>query len=125
MVDRRPLVMIVNDDAAVLDALQFVLQLEGLEVQLHNNGMQLLENRDLPHADCLILKDRMPGMDGFELLRSLPARQVYAPALLLTREASPALRARAHTAGVKVVLEMPILDNALVEAVLDALPSPE
>ncbi|MDR3504936.1 MAG: response regulator [Acidocella sp.] len=121
MAEARPLVVVVNDDAAMRDALRFVLRLEGLEVQAYANGDAFLASRDLPHAKCLILKDRLPGLDAFELLRQLRARELSPPVILLTSAASPALYGRAQAAGVWRVLEKPILDNRLVEAVTSVL----
>jgi len=121
MAEARPLVMVVNDDAAMRDALQFVLRLEGLDVHVHADGAALLASRDLPRTKCLILKERLPGMDAFEVLEQLRARELSPPAILLTSVASPALCGKARAVGIWKVLEKPILDNRLVEAVADAL----
>ncbi|MDR3522149.1 MAG: response regulator [Acidocella sp.] len=121
MPDRLPLVLVVNDDEAMRNALQFALQLEGVEVHVHGEGADVLADRDLSRASCLILKDRMPRMDGFELLDCLQARDISLPAILLTSAATVRLRARAIAAGVQLVLEKPILDNALVDGVMTIL----
>jgi len=119
--EARPLVMVVNDDAAMRDALQFVLRLEGLDVLVHADGAALLASRDLPRTKCLIVKDRLPGMDAFEVLQRLRERELSLPVILLTSAATPALWGRAQAAGVWMVLEKPILDNRLVEAVTSVL----
>jgi FixJ family two-component response regulator len=121
MFGRQPLVLIAYDDEAVRDAFQFVLRLEEIEVHAHGDGAQLLEDRELGHADCLILRDRMPQMDGFELLHRLHARKIALPAILLMGAATPALQVRAAAAGVCLVLQTPVMDNALVEGVLRIL----
>nr|WP_255643116.1 response regulator [Acidocella sp. KAb 2-4] len=121
MAEARPLVMVVNDDAAMRDALQFRLRLEGLEVQAHADGAALLASRDLARAGCVILKDQMPGVGAFETLLRLHALDLAPPVILLTGAASAALRHRAAAAGVWLVLEKPILDNGLVDAVGHAL----
>jgi two-component system response regulator FixJ len=54
-------------------------------------------------------------MDGFELLRTLRARNFSLPAIMLTSHSTPTVRARADAAGVRTVLEKPLLDNALVD----------
>ncbi len=118
MSDRQPLVLVVNDDEAMRSALQFALRLEGVEVHVHHDGVDLLADRDLHRAGCLILKDRMPHMDGLEVMEYLRAQAIPVPAILLTSAATIGLRARAAAADVRLVLEKPILDNALVEGVL-------
>jgi FixJ family two-component response regulator len=113
--------MIVDDDAAIRDALQFVLQLEGVEVRGHADGPALLANQDLSRAGCLILKDCMPAMDGCELLKRVHEQNLSPPAILLAGAVTPALRARAEEAGIWRILEKPILDGRLVDAVSYAL----
>jgi two-component system, LuxR family, response regulator FixJ len=119
--DRQPLILVVNDDEAMRNALRFALQLEGVEVHSHGDGADLLADCDLRRASCLILKDRIPNMDGFEVMKNLSARDALPPTILLTANATSELHARATAAGVRLVLENPILDNALVEGVLTIL----
>ena len=121
MSDRRRLVLIVDDDQAVRDALQFALRLEGLCVHVHSGGAALLADPDLGRAGCVILGDRMRQMDGFTLLNTLKARDISLPAIMLTSHATARVRARADAAGVRMVLEKPLLDNALVENIRSIL----
>jgi two-component system, LuxR family, response regulator FixJ len=114
----QPLVLIVNNDEAIRDALQFALRLKGLNVRAHRAGSELLLDPALASAHCIILDDRMPHMDGFELLRQLEALDVSVPKILLTDHATPGLRARASAAGAHLVLEKPLLNNALVDNVM-------
>ena len=117
MARTRQLVMIVNDDAAMRDAMQFALHLEGAEVCLHETGDGLLSDPSLSASACLVLKYHLPEMDGLEVLRRVRAMGLAMPAILLTSNATPALRAKAAAAGVWLVLEKPIMDGALVNAV--------
>ncbi|WP_297369004.1 response regulator [Acidocella sp.] len=113
--------MVVNDDEAVREAICFVLRLEGLEVCAHADATSALACPELPAAHCLVLGDHPPVQDGCELLRLLRARNAAAPAILLAGRVTPVLRARAGVAGMAMVLEKPLLDNTLVEAVLAAV----
>jgi two-component system, LuxR family, response regulator FixJ len=121
MPGRPPIVLIANNDEGLRDALLFVLQLEGVEVHVHKDGASVLADPDLSLAGCLIITDRMLPMDGFEVLKLLAARQMKLPSILLTSDATLALRSRARAAGIWLTLEKPILDNALVEGVLSIL----
>lgn len=121
MLGRQFLVLVANDDDAMRDALKFALQLENFEVHVHRSGMDLLADPELGRAGCLILKENMPDVDGLELMHDLRAHQIYLPAILLTANATPRLRQRAAAAGFRLVLEKPILDNALLEGVLSIL----
>ena len=121
MGDRQQLVLIVDEDPAVRDALQFALRLEGLCVHVHSSGAALLADPDLSRARCVILDDRMRQMDGFALLKNLKARDISLPAIMLTSHATARVRARADAAGVHKVLEKPLLDNALMENIRSIL----
>jgi two-component system response regulator FixJ len=114
---RPPLILIAADDQSMCEALQFSLQLEGLSVRTHRDGSALLEDAGLKLASCLVLDDRKPQMDAFDVLRRLRAWDLRLPVILLTGHATPHLRARAATAGVRLVLEKPLLDNALVDGI--------
>ena len=116
MPNGRKLILIADDDRAVLDALQFALGLEGFRVRVHASGARLLADPELPSADCLIVDARMPGMDGFEVLGELRARGAPPFAILLTSHATPDIRARAAAAGAGLVLEKPLMDNTLMDA---------
>jgi FixJ family two-component response regulator len=113
--------MVVHDDAAMRDAMQFALRLEGAEVRLHDSGDGLLADMALPACACLVLKNHLTNLDGLEILRRVRAMALDMPAILLTSAATPALRARAKAAGVWLVLEKPIMDGALVNAVTACL----
>jgi two-component system response regulator FixJ len=121
MANRRDLVLIVDDDQAVREALQFALRLEGLCVHVHSNGAALLADPDLSRAACVILGDRMRQMDGFAVLNSLKERDISLPAIMLTSHATSRVQARADAVGVRQVLEKPLLDNALVENIRSIL----
>lgn len=115
MADGRTLVIIVDDDQAVRDSLQFALRLEGLCVHVHSGGASLLADPDLSRAGCVILDHRMPRLDGFALLSTVQARAPDVPAIMLTSRATAQDRARADAAGVRSVLEKSLLDNVLVD----------
>lgn len=116
----RPVVLLVDDDPAVTHAVQFSFDLEGLDVRSYRDAEALLTAGDLPERGCLILDYHLPGVDGLDLLERLRARNVRMPAVLITTNPRPLLKARAAMAGVPIV-EKPLLTDALLTAVLDAL----
>ncbi|HEX2942237.1 MAG TPA: response regulator [Rhodopila sp.] len=123
MTQRRDLVLIVNNDQAVRDSLQFALQLEGFCVHVHSGGATLLQDPDLGRARCIILDERMKHMDGFTVLDALQERKVSLPTILLTSNATARLRERADRIGVRNVLEKPLLGDTLVESIRSILDS--
>lgn len=121
MADGQRLVIIVDDDQAVRDALQFALRLEGLCVHVHSGAAALLADPGLSRAGCVILDHRMPHLDGFALLSTVQERNPHLPAILLTSHATPRVRARASAAGVRSVLEKPLLENVLMDNIRSIL----
>ncbi|MGL4291318.1 MAG: response regulator transcription factor, partial [Phreatobacter sp.] len=101
----RGLVIVVDDDEAVRNSLKFALELEGLEVRLYGGADELLAGPRLPAEGCLLIDYRMPLMTGVELVRTLRARQVKLPAILMTVDATAELRGRAQRTGFQKVLE--------------------
>ena len=118
MSDGQYLVLILDGDAALRAALQFALELDGFSVHTHSGGAELLADPDLARASCIILDDQMPLKDGFQLLSQLRTRNIHIPAILLTSHATARLRVRADAAGIRMVLEKPLLDNTLSVSLL-------
>jgi FixJ family two-component response regulator len=109
-------VVIVDDDMAVRNSLEFSLELEGLTVHSYANAAEVLADEGLAPCDCLVVDQKLPGMSGLDLIGKLRERQVAAPAILITSNPGLELRQRAKRAGVPIV-EKPLLGNALLEMI--------
>lgn len=118
---RSQVVLVVDDDLAVRESLKFALELEGLEVHACACGADLLAHPQLLNAACLVIDYQMPGMDGFEVLNALKTCNCHVPVILITGNATVALRRRAALAGIRHVVEKPLLDSALIESIADVL----
>lgn len=115
-------ILLVDDDPAVRASLAFALDLEGYLVETFSCAEELVASTDLPDTGCLLLNYRLPGMDGLALLKTLRRRGLALPAILITFAPTRGLRARASEAGA-VIVEKPLLCDALTAAVRAALPS--
>lgn len=109
--------IVVDDDAAVLASIRFMLEAEGVCVQTFD-CVQAALSADLPECGCLILDQVMPGMTGLDLLAQLRRRGVDLPAFLLTSSATLAVRRAAQAADIPV-LEKPVFGETLVRAFMD------
>jgi DNA-binding response OmpR family regulator len=77
-------ILIVEDEYAVARGVQYALEQEGYEVALARSGEDgLTIARDLA-PDLILLDVRLPGIDGFEVLRRLRTSGSKAPVLMLT-----------------------------------------
>jgi two-component system, LuxR family, response regulator FixJ len=109
-------VLVLDDDVAVRDSLQFSLEAEGFRVRIYADPSELLNEASLPASSCLIVNYNMPAMNGLEFVARLRERHVSIPVILATGHLSDNIRRRATTAGVLVV-EKPFLGRRLLECV--------
>jgi two-component system response regulator FixJ len=109
-------VLVVDDDAALTEALKFAMELEGFSVETYPDGESLLKLNAFPKRGCIVIDMKLPGIDGLELVRRLRARQVTLPAVLITTNPPSALRIHAAAADVPIV-EKPLLRDELIDTV--------
>ena len=108
----RSMVILVDDDSDVLNSLRFAFEIEGFEVDAHASAESLLARGVLPRDGCLVVDQRLPGMDGLELVSRLRERGSRLPSILITTPTADVIR-RASAAGVTIV-EKPLLCDTLV-----------
>ncbi|MGO9180845.1 MAG: response regulator transcription factor [Candidatus Limnocylindrales bacterium] len=77
-------ILIVEDEFAVARGIEYALQQEGYHVRIARSGEEGLEFATQQAPDLVVLDVRLPGMDGFEVLRRLRASGSKAPVLFLT-----------------------------------------
>lgn len=103
-------VVLVDDDEAVLDAVRFSLELDGIVVHAFSDGSDLLARPDVARHACLVLDYAMPGLDGLELLSALRARGVESPAVIITADPTASIRDRAASQGAPLI-QKPMLNG--------------
>ena len=118
-----PIVIVVDDDAAVRSSLKFALEIEGFAVHAYGRGDELFGDADLADCACFIIDQRLPGTTGLDLVSALREQRIAAPVILITSAPPPAVQERAAKAGIPIV-EKPLLGNALLECVRDATTHP-
>ena len=65
----EPTVHVIDDDAAVRDALRLLLTTEGHDVVTHESAVEFLAGVDDSGTGCIVTDVRMPQVDGLQLLR--------------------------------------------------------
>lgn len=117
---RQLTAIVVDDDADLLGALRFSLELDGLRVIAHRKA-ETVDAAALPLTDaCLVLDYKLPSANGLELLDELRAAGVTLPAILVTSHASIEVRRRTREAGA-VLIEKPLLGETLITAIHAAI----
>ena len=112
--DGRPLISIVDDDAAMRDALVGLVRSLGYEVRDFASGEDLLASSDLGKFACAITDIQMPGMNGFELKRALSTGHGSLPVIMITARADPGTEEKAMSSGATCFLRKPFEAEALV-----------
>jgi len=64
MSSAKPTVYVVDDDAAVLGSLQFLLETDGFAVRTFRNATALLNASGVPGADCYVIDYKMPDINN-------------------------------------------------------------
>lgn len=117
----RPIIHVIDDDAAMRDSLAFLLDVQGFEPRLHESAGAFLASQGTQAVDCIVTDMRMPDMSGLELVRKLKADGVTAPVIVMTGHGDIPLAVEAMKAGVVNFIEKPFADEILIVAIRDAL----
>ena len=116
-----PLVHLIDDDDAVRSSLALLISTVGLRVQGWSDPQQFL--REFPRQDigAIVLDVRMPGISGLTVLDTLVAQGVDQPVIMLTGHGTVDMCRRAFKSGAAEFLEKPVDDEALLEALQNAV----
>jgi FixJ family two-component response regulator len=117
----QPLVVIVDDDASVREALSDLIQSAGFQSVSFASPHDLLETRVLDNPGCLILDVRMPGASGLDLQHYLIRNGSPKPIIFLTGHGDIPMTVQAMKAGAVDFLTKPFRDQTLLDAVAVAI----
>ncbi|MEW6037635.1 MAG: response regulator [Pseudomonadota bacterium] len=120
---RRPegTVFVVDDEPAVLRAIERLLRAEGMNVVAFASPREFLERHDPEAPGCLVLDLSMPELDGLDLQRTLAERGQARPAVFLSGQGDIPASVRAMKQGAVDFLTKPVNDTELLNAVRHAL----
>ena len=109
-----PKVYVIDDDAAMRDSLNFLLDAANFEVALFETATNFLEM--LPRLDfgCVVSDVRMPGIDGIELLKRMKSLDSRFPIVIITGHGDVPLAVEAMKLGAVDFLEKPFEDDRLI-----------
>lgn len=116
-----PLVVVVDDDAAVRDALDSLLRSVGLQTRVLGAPSELLQAvlPDVP--GCIVLDVRLPGISGLDLQGQLAAQGIHLPIVFMTGHGDIPMTVRAMKAGAVDFLAKPFRDQDMLDAVSAAI----
>jgi len=119
--DTDPTVFLVDDDHAVRDALDLLLEAASFKTASFENARAFLDAYKDNQAGCLVLDIRMPDMSGMELQDALIARKITLPIIFLTGHGNVPMSARAFRSGAIDFMEKPFDESTLLERIREAI----
>lgn len=117
----KPLrVYVVDDDAAVRQALSLLLTTCGMSVETFADPETFLAHVDETRPGCLLMDLRMPLISGLQLKAALTARGIDWPAIMITGHGDVNACRRAFKAGIVDFLTKPVDEQVLLDALAAA-----
>ncbi|MFT3922155.1 MAG: response regulator [Myxococcales bacterium] len=110
-------ILLVDDEPGVREATAEMLRDAGYEVTLASNGSEALSlyDSDPEQSDMVLLDLTMPGLDGFQTLTELRARDARLPVVLMSGYAEDDVRSRAAADPAIDFLQKPFRQQQLWE----------
>jgi two-component system, LuxR family, response regulator FixJ len=116
-----PLIHVVDDEAAVRDAVAMLLGSVGLACVQYASAQQFLADYKPGAPGCLLLDVRLPGLSGLELQDRLAKSGFTLPVIVMTGHGDIQMAVRAMRAGALDFIEKPFHDQALLDRVHEAI----
>ncbi|HND64148.1 MAG TPA: response regulator, partial [Elusimicrobiota bacterium] len=125
--DKKSVVLVVEDDEAILEFLATTLEMEGYEVFSATDGQKGLDMIVQHHPGAVLLDLMMPGLDGFGVLEKMAERNDTAkiPVTVVSAyaDAGPARELLAKAKNVQKVFTKPVRSDELLRQVKTMLDS--
>ena len=111
----RNLVIVVDDDPAMLKCVQRLLQQHAYEPILFSSAQAFKSHTDFENAVCIILDIDLNDGSGIELRHRLKVDGVTVPIIYITGNEDPAVREAALNSGCIAFLTKPFSTQELIE----------
>jgi two-component system response regulator FixJ len=121
MKDETAVVMVVDDDAGVRNAMRSLLKSVGLASALFASAQEFLSAYQPSQRGCLLLDIRMPGMSGMELQQQLNMRGAVIPVIFMSGHADIPMAVEAMQHGAFDFLQKPFRDQDLLDRIQRAI----
>jgi RNA polymerase sigma factor (sigma-70 family) len=120
-VKKNPVVMVVDDDSGVRNAMRSLLKSVGLESVSFASAQEFLAAYQPAQPGCLVLDIRMPGMSGLELQQQLNLSGAVIPVIFMTGHGDIPMAVEAMQHGAFDFLQKPFRDQDLLDRIQRAI----
>lgn len=110
-------ILVIEDEKLLADSLKALLEKKGFQVEAVYDGVSGAEYAELGVYDLLILDVMMPGLNGFQVARSVRAKRCTTPILMLTARGDVQDRIEGLNAGADYYLTKPFDTRELLACV--------
>ena len=121
MTQEQPVVIVVDDDPSIRNAIDRLLRSVGLRVELFESAKEFLQSDRPDVPSCIVLDVRLPGQSGLNLQRDLAAAHMHVPIIFITGHGDIPMSVRVMKAGAVEFLSKPFHDQDLLAAIEVAL----
>jgi DNA-binding response OmpR family regulator len=121
--DRKPKVIIVDDDRDTREMLTLALELESFDVGQAANGLRLISAMHVDRPDVILLDVMMSWIDGFELCRAIKKNPTFhdIPVIFISARKSAEDERAGREAGAIDYFSKPLDMERLVGRIRDIL----
>jgi FixJ family two-component response regulator len=121
MTEAEPIVLVVDDNPSICEALTSLLWSVGLRLETFGSAREFLNHQRRGTPGCLVLDVRLPGLSGLDLQHELAAAHLDIPIIFITGHGDITITVRAMKAGVVEFLTTPFRDQDLLDALQQAI----
>ena len=115
--DQQPVVIVIDDDQLVREAVSDLLRSVGLQTKMFASVPDFLKWK-LPDApSCLVLDVRLPGLSGLDFQSELNKERARIPIVFMTGHGDIPMSVRAMKGGAVDFLSKPFRDQDMIDAV--------
>jgi FixJ family two-component response regulator len=114
-------VFVVDDDAPLRESLKNLIRSVGLRVEVFASAQEFLRGKRPDVPGCLVLDVRLPGLSGLDLQKRMAEANSEIPIIFITGHGDIPMTVQAMKAGAVEFLTKPFRDQALLDAIQQAL----
>lgn len=114
-------VFVVDDDASMRRSLENLIRSVGLRVETFASAQEFLRGKRPDVPGCLVLDVRLPGLSGLDLQKHMAEANNEIPIIFITGHGDIPMTVQAMKAGAVEFLTKPFRDQALLDAIQQAL----
>ena len=123
--EKKPLILVAEDDIMASDLLMNILELSGLEANLARTGREAVDMWEKHRYDLIIMDIQMPRLDGISATRIIREKEKttggHIPIVAMTAHAFREDEERCYAAGMDAYLTKPLDLKTGMEVIMNRL----